>query len=166
MSTSILRQLDPDQLRFMEGGVSINAGSCGAEGLPSQCRAFGCRVDVADGRLTVFLSRLPAADLLRDVQRSGAIAVVFSDPPTHHTMQLKGRDAREVPLEPGDAAMVEAYRTAFVRCLRPLGFQEPLVRALLDCPDSELVAVAFTPGTAFNQTPGAQAGAPLQARSR
>jgi len=159
-------QLDPDHLRFMTGGVSINTGSGGASGLPSQCRAFGCRVDDSGRRVTVFLSGAQAADLLRDVGQSGALAVVFSDPPTHRTMQIKGRDARVEPLAPGDPAVVAAYRTAFVACLRPLGFTEAMVRALLDCPNADLVAVAFTPEAAFNQTPGAQAGAPLLAGPR
>ena len=159
-------QLDPDHLRFMTGGVSINTASSGASGLPSQCRAFGCRVDDAGRRIRVFLSGAQAADLLRDVGQSRALAVVFSDPPTHRTIQIKGRDARVERLAPGDPAVVAAYRTAFVACLRPLGFTEPMVRALLDCPDADLVAVAFTPEAAFNQTPGAQAGTPLQAGAK
>ncbi|MFN7958714.1 MAG: hypothetical protein U0P46_10405 [Holophagaceae bacterium] len=158
-------QLDPDHLRFMAGGVSINTGSSGPDGRPSQCRAFGCRVEGAGRRIRIFLSAPHAVDLLRDVRRSGALAVVFSDPPTHRTIQLKGRDARVEPLAPDDPAVVAAYRAAFVACLGPLGFPEPVVRALLDCPDSDLVAVAFTPEAAFNQTPGAQAGAPLGAGS-
>ena len=69
-------------------------------------------------------------------------------------------------MAPGVPAVVAAYGTAFVACLRPLGFTEPMVRALLDCPDADLVAVAFTPEAAFNQTPGAQAGTPLQAGAK
>jgi len=159
-------QFDPDHLRFMTGGVSINTGSSGEGGLPSQCRAFGCRVDALGRRITVFLSGPPAADLLRDVQSTGAIAVVFADPPTHQTIQIKGSDARVEPLLPGDPAVVAAYRTAFIECLRPLGFTESMLRALLDCADADLVAVGFTPEAAFNQTPGAQAGTPLLAGSR
>ena len=159
-------QLDPDHLRFMAGGVSINTGSSGPDGRPSQCRAFGCRVDGKARRITVFLSAPQAVDLLGHVGQSGAIAVVFSEPPTHRTIQIKGRDARVEPLAPGDPAVVEAYRRAFVECLRPLGFPEAMVRALLDCADKDLVAVAFTPEAAFNQTPGAQAGTPLLAGPR
>jgi hypothetical protein len=123
-------------------------------------------VDGKGRRITVFLSAPHAADLLRDVGQSRALAVVFSEPPTHRTIQIKGRDARVEPLALGDPAVVEAYRKAFVECLRPLGFTEAMVRALLDCADKDLVAVAFTPEAAFNQTPGAQAGTPLLAGSR
>jgi len=156
-------QLDPDLARFLTGGVSINAGSSSAEGVPSLCRAFGCRVDPGAGRITLFFAGSQAADLVRDVTGSGALAVVFSDPPTHRTIQIKGRDARLAPLAEGDLALVTAYRTAFAQCLVFLGFTETLVRTLLDCPDTDLVALVFTPQVAFDGTPGAQAGAPLGA---
>lgn len=145
----------------MASGVSINTSSSGAEGIPSQCRAFGCRVEGEGHRITVFLAAFQAVDLLRDVAGGRAIAVVFSDPATHRTLQVKGRDAQAEPLVEGDAARVSAYRTDFVQRLRPLGFTEPMIRALLDCPEADLVAVGFTPDSAFNQTPGLQAGAPL-----
>ncbi|MBP1771905.1 MAG: hypothetical protein H6P99_1068 [Holophagaceae bacterium] len=160
MPTANPFRLDPELVRFMTGGLSINTGSGSAEGLPSQCRAFGVRVDPT-GRVTVFLAGAQAADLLRDAARSRALAVVFSDPPTHRTIQLKGRDARVEPLRPGDLAEVRAYREAFTRRLVPLGFTAPLVLALLDCPDDDLMALTFTPEAAFDQTPGAHAGAPL-----
>ena len=161
MSSDRPFRLDPELVRFMTSGVSMNAGSGDAQGTPSLCRAFGCKVDAARGRVTVFLPAPQAVELLADVARSRALAVAFSEPPTHRTIQVKGREARVEPLAEGDAARVAAYRTAFVECLLPLGFTEPLVRALLDCPDANLVAVGFTPEAAFHQTPGAQAGTPL-----
>ncbi|WP_243288541.1 hypothetical protein [Geothrix terrae] len=153
--------LDPELTRFVMGGVSINAGSGGAEGLPSLCRAFGCRVDPGTGRITLFFSAPQAADLIRDATASGALAVVFSEPPTHRTVQIKGQDARLVPLAEDDLACVTAYRTAFAQSLVFLGFTEVMVRTLLDCPDEALVALTFTPSAFFNSTPGAQAGTPL-----
>ena len=154
-------QLDPDLARFLAGGVSINAGSASAAGVPSLCRAFGCRVDPGTGRITVFFAAPQAADLVRDATRSGALAVVFSEPPTHRTVQIKGQDARLEPLAEGDLACVTAYRAAFAQCLVFLGFTEVMVRTLLDCPDEALVALTFTPSALFNSTPGAQAGTPL-----
>ena len=154
-------RIDPDLARFLTGGVSINAGSAAEDGTPSLCRALGCRVAPAGDRVAVFFSSRQAADLLQDVARSRALAVVFSEPPTHRTLQLKGRDAQVEPLTDGDLARVEAYRAAFAQCLAFLGFTETLVRTLLDCPDADLVALTFTPQAAFNGTPGAQAGTAL-----
>lgn len=153
--------LDPDLARFVTGGVSINAGSSSTDGIPSLCRAFGCRVALDAGRITVFFAAPQAADLIRDATESGALAVVFSEPTTHRTVQIKGRDARLVPLAEGDLACVQAYRAAFTQCLASFGFTEAMVRTLLDCPDEALVALAFTPAAFFNSTPGAQAGTAL-----
>ncbi|BDU70759.1 hypothetical protein GETHOR_28600 [Geothrix oryzae] len=160
MSPDASFHLDPELVRFMTSGISMNAGSGSADGTPSQCRVLGCRVDPGTDLVTVFFAEPQAVDLLRDVARSGKLAVVFSDPPTHRTVQVKGSDARRVPLAEGDLARVAAYRTAFVQCLLPLGFTEPMVRTFLDCPDAGLVALTFTPEAAFNQTPGAPAGSP------
>ena len=153
--------LGPELTRFVTGGVSINAGSASAAGVPSLCRAFGCRVDPAADRLRLFFAGPQAVELVRDAKRSGALAVVFSEPPTHRTVQIKGQDARLEPLAEGDLACVMAYRAAFAQCLVFLGFTEVMVRTLLDCPDEALVALTFTPSVLFNVTPGAQAGAPL-----
>ncbi|WP_243295353.1 hypothetical protein [Geothrix mesophila] len=153
--------LDPELTRFVMGGVSINAGSASAEGVPSLCRASGCRVDPATGRLRLFFAGPQAVDLVRDTTQSGALAVVFSEPPTHRTVQIKGQDARIEPLAESDLACVRAYRTAFAQCLVFMGFTEVMVRTLLDCPDEALVALTFTPSALFNSTPGAQAGTPL-----
>jgi hypothetical protein len=154
-------QLDPDLARFVTGGVSINAGSASAAGVPSLCRAFGCRVEPGTDRITLFFSAPQAADLIRDATASGALAVVFSEPPTHRTVQIKGQNARLIPLAEGDLACVTAYRTAFAQSLVFLGFTEAMVRTLLDCPDEALVALTFTPSAFFNSTPGAQAGTAL-----
>ena len=102
-----------------------------------------------------------AADVIDGVRRSGAIAVVFSDPPSHRTLQLKGTDAVMLPAEPGDAALAAAYRAGFAAILEPLGFDPAVVRAFLACPDEDLVTIRFTPTAAFLQTPGPQAGEPL-----
>jgi len=162
MSIDLPLSLGPDLIRFMTSGLSINAGSGGPDGLPSQCRALGCRVD-AGGQVAIFLAAPQAADLLRDVRRSGRVAVVFSDPATHRTLQLKGRDAQVQPPAAGDLKAMSAHAAAFAQCLLPMGFSGPLVHALLHCREEDLVIVAFTPEAVFNQTPGAQPDAPLTA---
>ncbi|WP_243325091.1 hypothetical protein [Geothrix sp. SG200] len=161
MPTAPSLLLDPELTRFLTGGLSINAGSASAAGVPSLCRAFGCRVAPDAGRLKLFFAAPQAVDLVRDATRSGALAVVFSEPPTHRTIQIKGEDARLEALTDGDLACVTAYRAAFAQCLVFLGFTEGMVRTLLDCPDEALVGLSFTPSALFNSTPGAQAGTPL-----
>ncbi len=163
MSVAPKSVVDAAQAAFMQGGVSISAASCGARPFPSVCRALACSVSEDRRLLTVVVARSCAQELLDDVGHSGRIAVVFSQPSTHRTIQVKGDHAR-----PGmpDASLVEAVRThsdAFVDEVVPLGFAAPLVRSLLDFPDDDFVAITFIPNAAYDQSPGPRAGAPLQA---
>ena len=99
--------------------------------------------------------------LIAAIHRNGRIAVVFTRPTTHRSLQLKGDDAALVRLRPDDAARVAGYRDAMVAELGGNGISEALTRALLAGGDDELVAIEFTPVAAFVQTPGPDAGKPL-----
>lgn len=162
MQSSSVPQIDAEHAAFMQGGVSLSAGGCGEGNMPSQARATGCRISADRMRVTLFLSATQAATLLRDIRANGAIAVVFSRPSTHRTIQLKGRDAAVSAITGRDIDIVTAYRHAFAEELKPLGFDPALIHALLSCPPEDLVAVTFTPTQAFSQTPGVNAGEPLR----
>lgn len=155
--------IDAEHVAFMQGGVSISVGSCDAANMPSLSRALGCRVTADRRRVTVLVAGTHAAALLTDVRATGAIAVVFSQPSTHRTMQLKGRDARIAPPQDGDLQLADAYRDGFVAELEGLGYDPRLVRTFLSCAANDLVALEFSPDAAFSQTPGPHAGQPLQA---
>jgi hypothetical protein len=147
----------------MRGGVSISVATCDRNGMPRLVRAIGCRVADDGARVTVFVPESKSQDVQRDIFASGAIAVAFTQPSTHRTMQLKSRDARVTALAQGDAQLVEAYRDAFVAEVGALGFAEAMVRTLLSCPPEQLVALSFRPSEAYSQTPGPNAGKRLEA---
>ncbi|NMG70517.1 hypothetical protein [Parazoarcus communis] len=153
--------LDDANAGFICGGISINTAACRPGGFPALARAVGCRVAPDRRAVTVLLGGTAAADVIEGVRRSGAVAVVFSDPSTNRTLQLKGYDALVLPPEPGDAALAARYRAAFSATLVPLGFTDAVVQALLACPDDDLLTIRFSPTAAFSQTPGPQAGEPL-----
>jgi len=153
---------DEAQAAFMQGGVSITIAACSAAAIPEQARGGGCRISPDRRRLTVFISSIQGEQVLRCVREHGAIAVVFSQPSSHRTLQLKGRDAAAGLPDEGDLKRIAAYREAFAAELAPLGFEPELVRALFAYPDSEILALSFTPCAAFSQTPGPRAGEPLR----
>lgn len=156
--------IDADHAAFMQGGVGISVAACDADRIPTLARATGCRVSPDRRRITIFISASQAAPVLRCVRENGAIAVVFSEPPTHRTVQVKGRDAAVSDLEDDDLQRIAAYLDAFSRQLAPLGHRDMLVRMLLTRPASDLVRLSFTPAEAFSQTPGPNAGEPLRRR--
>lgn len=161
-STPSPTPLDADTAAFITtSGVSISVGSANAGLLPSLTRGIGCRLAPDRSRISVFVVAEQSRGLLDDVRESGRIAVVFSQPSSHRTLQLKGRDARVEALVAGDRALIARYGQAFTAELGAIGFGPLFTHALIDSGGGEVVAIGFTPCAAFDQTPGPRAGEPL-----
>lgn len=157
--------IDADHAAFMQGGVSITMGSCSPAKLPHIVRAYGCRLSDDRRRVTVPVWQAQAEPVLADIRGTARVAVVFSLPATHRTMQIKGSDAVIGAATAQDRALSAAYRDAFVQHLVMLGYEESLMRAFMTCPEDEIVTVGFTIDAAFTQTPGPNAGAPLKVQA-
>lgn len=158
--------LDAEHAAFIvQPGISLTVASRRAGNLPELGRALGCRVAPDRSRVTLLVPGTQLAPLAEALRESRAIAVVFSQPATHRTIQLKGTDAALEPIAPGDLELSARWVDGFVAALAPYGIGGALVRAFLWCDPAELVAVSFTPGAAFQQTPGPGAGAPLGGRA-
>lgn len=154
--------IDAELANFLVSGTSINLGSSGAHLRPSVARALGARV--ADDRRSVrlLLSCHQSAALIEHVRQSGRVAAVFSQPTTHRTVQLKGDDARIEPQIDLDLATVRRYRHDFVRELGAIGYRAEVIYSFLHCPDADILALVFTPSSAFVSTPGPKAGQVLK----
>lgn len=153
--------LDAPRADFLTHHVSILVGSCSAECVPSVARAYGCRVTPDRRSITVFLSVAQAQQVLRDLRAGGGIAVVFSRPRTHETVQLKGARVQIAPLADGDRETMRTYGRSFGEEVGAVGFGAPFQNAIMSGVEDEAVAVSFTPSAAFEQTPGPSAGRPL-----
>jgi hypothetical protein len=153
--------IDAELARFLEGAVSIIVASRDATNQPELVRAHGCRVARDRRRLWLFLAAAQAAALLEDVRRNGWVAVVFTEPSTHRSLQIKGEGARIRRLRADEAACMDSYRDAMVVQLGKIGISEAVTRALL-APIGESVALELVPAQAFVQTPGPGAGRPLE----
>jgi hypothetical protein len=157
------RLIDEELAAFLQGAVSMHVASCAPGRAPGLARAMGCRLSGDRRTVTMLVFASQSASMLEDFRANGRIAVVFSKPSTHRTVQLKGRDARTGPAEPDDSRLVGRYRQGFVEELGHLGYDTSLPRTLLTGTQDDLVAVSFTPAEAFVQTPGPGAGAALRA---
>lgn len=155
--------LDEANAAFVQGGISVVAASRDTALVPSIGRASGCRVSTDRRAVTLYIALSHSVQLVADVRASGRIAVVFSQPSTHRTLQLKADDARVRALRRGEFAIVERYVDAFAAEIEPLGHTAEQARTLLRCHEDDLVAIDFVPNAAFEQTPGPKAGTPLPA---
>jgi len=155
--------LDAEHAAFIQGGVTISVASRDAALRSSISRGVGCRVTADRSRVTLFLAGTVAQKLLRDIAATRTIAACFSQPSTHRTIQLKGTDAALTPVEPGDVEIIGRQLAARLGELVPLGYPEALVRTVFHAEPDDIVAVTFTPDSAFAQTPGPNAGRKLAA---
>lgn len=153
--------LPEDVATFIQGGVSMTVASRDERLVPSIAKAVGCRVSDDRRQVTVLLFAEPAEVVARDIACHGQAAVVFSQPSTNRTVQLKGRDVRPVPVQPADVAVARRYMALFAGDLGHLGWDLSYVEALFWHDPAQLIAIRFTPEGAFHQTPGPGAGAAM-----
>lgn len=150
--------LDDDLLAMMRRGVSVIVSSSGTDLTPSLMRAVGSEVSSDGGCITVFLSRPQSTRLLQDVARSGRVAVVFSEPDSHRSVQVKSERARVREANHEDVPGLQRYLTAMQGELARVGFGPDFAAAMLAHRVEDLSAIEFTPDQAFDQTPGPKAG--------
>ncbi len=153
--------IDREVLAFLEGRrVAVSIASRSERFIPSVTRALGYRISGDGTQVAVFVPR-QSERVLADLAASAQAAVVFTEPSTHRSMQVKGSDARITPLQDGDWLVVRAHADDLVAEICPLGYSEALIRKMTECTPQQVVAVRFTPSAAFGQTPGPRAGAAI-----
>jgi hypothetical protein len=153
--------LDAALADFIQGGVSVVIASSNAGLEPDVVRGCGCRVSRDLRRVTVLYDKARGVRVLDDFAANGRIAVVFTQPSTHRTIQLKGTDAVTVRATAPDLAIAREHRELWIQQLLQIGYTREFSAAIWGPPPESLAAIAFTPSSAFQQTPGPAAGQPL-----
>jgi general stress protein 26 len=148
---------------FLESGVSMQVGTRDARLLPEAVRGMGVRAERGGTRLTVFLPAATAERTLANLRDNGRIAVCFSRPEDHRTIQVKGRAVAVREADAAERALVERYRGSFAQSLLFVGV--PL-RVSLRAAHWPCRAVELEVEEVFQQTPGPGAGAPLEGGGR
>lgn len=153
--------LAAEHIAMIAKGVSTIVASRNDANRPSLMRAVGCTVTPDGKRLTVFVARKQSRQLLQDIAATGAIAVVFSEPLSHRTVQMKAREALLRDAVEDDRPALDRYLQSMKQEVGAVGFGSAFVQAMLAAELDDLVAIAFSPTEAFDQTPGPGAGRPL-----
>jgi hypothetical protein len=153
--------LSGEHIALIAKGVSAIVAACDAGLRPSVMRAVGSTVSPDGACITVYLMRQQSGQLLQDISRSGRLAVVFSEPSTHRTLQVKADSVQARPAHESDLPVLRRYRESMERELGLIGFAPQFVRAMLAFRPQDLVALSFAPREAYDQTPGPRAGMAL-----
>ncbi|MDM4772523.1 hypothetical protein [Solimonas sp. SE-A11] len=156
-------ELSRMQAAFIQGPVSISLASRDVARRTTIARGLSCRVSEARDQISILVCGARAAALLAELRVDGWMAASYSLPATHETLQVKGRDARVEPAQPGDEALAAAHRAAFATQIAVAGFTVAFTEALLHHEPGQLCWVRFTPAAVYMQTPGPRAGERLKA---
>lgn len=149
--------IGPEQEALIARHVSAIVGSRDAALRPHLVRAVAWRLSDDRRRLMMLLPQAGSRAVLDDLRANGRIAVVFSEPSSDHTLQVKGNDAQVSDAGHDASALVARHLEGFIEEIGRLGFPADVARTLLGHAD-DLMAVHFTIAEAFEQTPGPRAG--------
>ena len=146
---------------FIQSGVAIAVASRDSLNIPTLVRSLGCRVATDRQRVTVVVGASQAEPLLNALRATRTIAVIFTQPSTHISVQLKGSDAVVARARAADIQLKKRCTDRFVADTSSIGYPEDLIRAVAWSDESDLMTITFTPISAFLQTPGPRAGESL-----
>lgn len=152
------RGLDETVRRFLDRSLSVNAATSDHDGRPLVARAVAARVSSDGGRLTVLIDGRANAALVAAVAATGRLAVVFTEPSTHRSIQIKDDNASVAAPTVEESALPGPYIDGFIAELAGMGFTEDFVRAVMEFDPADLLALHLAPADVFDQTPGPKAG--------
>ncbi len=152
--------LPEEVLEFIQSGVSIIVGVVGADGHARAGRALAARV-VTGGAIRLLYTEDGNAAIKASASSGGPIAVTFSAPMSHRTIQLKAMSSRAEHFEPDDQISLESQMDAFAGVLRAVGYPASFVQSFCEGRSVNIGALSFSPHAAYEQTPGPGAGREL-----
>lgn len=144
---------------FFEGGVSLLVGTCDEESKPEGTRAVGVCVAPDRAHLTVFLNQPNSERTVANLAVNPRIAVCFTRPIDHRTIQVKGRALRVRQTLDSEKPRLERYISAFCEALYLVGVTRAVGGRLAFWPSQ---AVEIEIESLFVATPGPGAGERLK----
>jgi hypothetical protein len=149
--------LSDEIVEFIESGVSIVIGVVGSDGRAQTGRALAVRMG-PDGAIRLIYPMEGNATVAAAAQSGNPIAVTFSAPLSHRTVQIKGFTCKAEELDPEDLISAECQSDAFAAILGAIGYPAYFVQAFRDFRSAPLGVLSFPAQAAFEQTPGPGAG--------
>jgi hypothetical protein len=147
--------IPPELVDFFEGGVSLLVGTCDAERKPESTRAVGVTVAPDRAHLTVYLNKANSERTVAHLAVNPKVAVCFTRPIDHRTIQVKGRALQVRPTLDSEKHRLERYLSAFIEALYLVGVTRAVASRFAIWPS---MAVEIAIESLFAATPGPGAG--------
>ena len=139
--------------------MSLYAGTVGADGVPTGCRAIALTSSGDLATITVYVPMATSRELIAGVAATKRLAVVATYPPDHATVQLKGTASSVRLAEEGERELIQDRVDGFAEVLHRLGYPLRVARAITHWP---AFAIDVKVEELYEQTPGPKAGMPLR----
>jgi hypothetical protein len=107
----------------------------------------------------VYVAEVLAARTVENLRDNGQIAVTFSRPLTHYSIQVKGAYSGIRAAGADDLPLLQRYQAAYTEQLHAVGLPRAVAARLVFWPS---LAIDFSAGDLFVQTPGPSAGRRLE----
>jgi hypothetical protein len=146
--------LDDALRRFLNEPIAVLLGTRDAARAPAVVRGYGVRA-VGASTVRVPIIRSQCAEILRDLEDNGAIAVSISHVVKYEAYQLKGRGGLGSPVDDVDRQTAADCLERYIAELTPTGFDERMLRNANWVPDA---TIEVSVEEVFVQTPGPGAG--------
>lgn len=147
--------LTAELVEYMESGVSLLVGTRNAARRPSSARAYGVEINAPSNTATVFIAAPGSQITLSNLRDNGQLALTFSRPIDHRSLQVKGRVLSITETDERQRGLQDRYFSRFAEGLVFTGLQQSLLRRIRYFPS---YAVHFQLESMFDQTPGPGAG--------
>lgn len=152
--------LPSELIAFIESGLSTLVGTRSADLMPESVRGLGAK-GWADRRgLSVYVPAENGRRTIENLRNNGRVAITFSRPLTHVTIQVKGEVVGIREGTAADRGAVEIYRRLFGAHLAECGLSLHVSQRMRIWP---LVVIDVAVHEVFGQTPGPGAGDRLAA---
>jgi hypothetical protein len=148
---------------FLRTGITVLVGTRDRRFVPEGVRAMGARIEPDGAHATVFVPHATGATTVANALESRRIAVCFTRPADHRSIQIKGSVVDVRDAEPRDFALVDTYRDELAQTLGYLGLPPRLTLRVRHWPAH---AIRLRIESMFEQTPGPGAGSPFAAAAR
>lgn len=148
--------IDDRVLELLSSGVAAYVATRDADLAPDSTRGVGLQVHADRRTLTIYVARAILFRTLENIEDNGEIAVTFTRPSDHQSIQVKGKAIGVRESGPEDREIQERCRGGYMEQLAIVGVPRSRSRHFPYWPS---VAIDIAVGSIFTQTPGPRAGA-------
>ena len=145
---------------FMQSGIAVDLATVASGLHPIAGLALACRIDPT-GTVGVLLCKPANLALLEAIAQGGPVAVTFTRPRDHRSIQIKAKSARITSVRADDPPEVARQCAGLRDELIGAGYSPAFSAAYVAYEPKEVVAVELSPDRIFVQTPGPGAGSEL-----